>query len=183
MTVATGASEQQVQELGASPWDSQHREFDYDLDDIEGAIPGGLRGALYRIGPGRLDVDGHPLSHIFDGDGMVSRIDIGPEGVHYRNRYVRTKSFARTNETRRPAKGFSTQRIGGSLANALRFPENLANTSVLLHDDVLYALWEGGTTAPARRRDPADLWARILRWCVEAPRSVLRASEDPPRDR
>lgn len=80
MTVATGASEQQVQELGASPWDSQHREFDYDLDDIEGAIPGGLRGALYRIGPGRLDVDGHPLSHIFDGDGMVSRIDIGPEG-------------------------------------------------------------------------------------------------------
>lgn len=133
-----------MQELGASPWDSQHREFDYDLDDIEGAIPGGLRGALYRIGPGRLDVDGHPLSHIFDGDGMVSRIDIGPEGVHYRNRYVRTKSFARTNETRRPAKGFSTQRIGGSLANALRFPENLANTSVLLHDDVLYALWEGG---------------------------------------
>ncbi|MGX7722796.1 carotenoid oxygenase family protein [Rhodococcus sp. 5G237] len=144
MTVATGASEQQAQELGASPWDSQHREFDYDLDDVEGAIPEGLRGALYRIGPGRLDVDGHPLSHIFDGDGMVSRIDIGPEGVHYRNRYVRTKSFARTNETRRPAKGFSTQRIGGSLANALRFPENLANTSVLLHDDVLYALWEGG---------------------------------------
>lgn len=80
MTVATGASEQQAQELGASPWDSQHREFDYDLDDIEGAIPEGLRGALYRIGPGRLDVDGHPLSHIFDGDGMVSHIEIGPVG-------------------------------------------------------------------------------------------------------
>lgn len=144
MTVATGVSEQVVHELGGSPWDSQHREFDYDLRDIEGAIPEGLRGTLYRIGPGRLDIDGHPMSHIFDGDGMVSRIRIGPDGLHYRNRYVRTESFARTNETRRPAKGFSTQRIGGPLANALRFPDNLANTSVLLHGDTLYALWEGG---------------------------------------
>ncbi|MEU5841470.1 carotenoid oxygenase family protein [Rhodococcus sp. NPDC047139] len=144
MIVATGASERVVDELGGSPWDSQHREFDYELRDIEGVIPEELRGTLYRIGPGRLDLDGHPMSHIFDGDGMVSRIRIGPDGLHYRNRYVRTKAFERTNETRRPAKGFSTQRLGGPLANALRFPANLANTSVLLHDDELYALWEGG---------------------------------------
>lgn len=88
---------------------------------------------------GRLDIDGRPMSHIFDGDGMVSRIGIGPDDIHYRNRYVRTKSFAEANETRRPPKGFGTQRLGGPLSNAMRFPENLVDTSVLLHDDALCA--------------------------------------------
>lgn len=132
------------EDAGASPWDSQHHEFDYPAKVVEGRIPDGLRGLLYRIGPGRLDVDGHPMSHIFDGDGMVSRLAIDPEGVHYRNRYVRTASRERTNRTRRPAKGFGTQRLGGPLANILRFPENLSNTNVLLHEDALYSLWEGG---------------------------------------
>lgn len=129
---------------GHSPWDSQPREFDYRARVVEGRIPDGLRGTLYRIGPGRLDVDGHPMSHIFDGDGMVSRLELGPDGVHYRNRYVRTASYEKTNRTRRPAKGFGTQRLGGPLANALRFPENMANTNVLLHEGSLYSLWEGG---------------------------------------
>ena len=129
---------------GTSPWDSQPEEFDYAVGPTEGKIPEGLRGALYRIGPGRFEVGSHPIKHIFDGDGMVSRFDIGPDGVGYRNRYVRTESFARSNSTSRPPKGFSTQRAGGPLANALRFPENVANTNVLIHEDSLYALWEGG---------------------------------------
>ncbi|MHC3003271.1 carotenoid oxygenase family protein [Gordonia sp. GN26] len=129
---------------GESPWDSQHEEFDYEVDDIEGQIPSSLRGVLFRIGPGRFEIGGHPMTHIFDGDGMVSRFDISPDRIHYRNRYVRTRSFKRANETQLPPKGFNTQRVGGPLANALKFPENLSNTSVLVHDDVLYTLWEGG---------------------------------------
>lgn len=139
---------------GASPWDSQPREFDYRASVSEGRIPAGLRGVLYRIGPGRLDVNGHPMSHIFDGDGMVSRLEISGDGVHYRNRYVRTASREKSSRTGRPAKGFGTQRLGGALANALRFPENLANTNVLLHSDSLYSLWEGGRP---HRLDPQTL--------------------------
>ncbi|MCF8586875.1 carotenoid oxygenase family protein [Gordonia liuliyuniae] len=131
-------------DTGTSPWDSQPHEFDYHADLVDGAIPERLHGALYRIGPGRFEVGSHPVGHIFDGDGMVSKFDIGAGGVHFRNRYVRTKAFARANSTSRPPKGFGTQRVGGALANALRFPENLANTNVLVHDDSLYALWEGG---------------------------------------
>ncbi|UPW08908.1 carotenoid oxygenase family protein [Gordonia terrae] len=155
MTVAYSAENPaDTDTSGESPWDSQHREFDYTVRDVEGQIPAALRGALYRIGPGRLDVAGHPMSHIFDGDGMVSRVAIGPGGVHYRNRYVRTKSYAKSTATGKPPKGFSTQRLGGPLANAMRFPENMANTSVLVHDDVLYSLWEGGRP---HRMDPDTL--------------------------
>lgn len=139
MTVSPAESD-----TGASPWDSQPDEFDYHVTVTDGEIPEGLRGSLYRIGPGRFEIGPHPVGHIFDGDGMVSRFRIDETGVHYRNRYVRTKSFARSNSTGLPPKGFSTQRVGGAVANALRFPENMANTNVLVHDDSLYALWEGG---------------------------------------
>lgn len=131
-------------DLGASPWDSQHDEFDDDVRDMEGCIPDALRGVLYRIGPGRFEVGSHPIEHIFDGDGMVSRFDITSTGVRFRNRYVRTRSFERSSKTATPPRGFGTQRPGGALANALRFPENMANTNVLVHGESLYALWEGG---------------------------------------
>lgn len=149
MSVSINASEN-----GMSPWDSQHLKQDYEVGEIEGTIPDDLRGVLYRIGPGRLDIDGHPMGHIFDGDGMVSRFEIGPSGVRYRNRYVRTRAFRRTNETGKWPRGFATQRLGGPLANAMRFPENMANTNVLVHDDALYALWEGGKP---HRLDPLTL--------------------------
>ncbi|WP_026918648.1 carotenoid oxygenase family protein [Gordonia shandongensis] len=129
---------------GASPWDSQCAEFDYRVRDVCGQIPQSLRGVLYRIGPGRFEVGGHPVEHIFDGDGMVSRFEIGSTGVHYRNRYVRTRNYLRSSDDATPSRGFGTQRLGGAMANALRFPENMANTNVLVHENALYALWEGG---------------------------------------
>ncbi|MBY4574940.1 dioxygenase [Gordonia paraffinivorans] len=144
MVVSFGARTSTRETGGENPWDSQHEAFDYVVDEIEGRVPESLRGVLYRIGPGRFEVGGHPMTHIFDGDGMVSRLEISPDRIHYRNRYVRTKAFRRANETQSPPKGFNTQRVGGPLANVLRFPENLSNTSVLVHDDVLYTLWEGG---------------------------------------
>ena len=130
--------------IGSSPWDSQVQEFDYRVEDVEGRLLEGLAGVLHRIGPGRLDVGAHPVGHIFDGDGMVSRVEFGPDGVHFRSRYVRTKDYVKTTETGRPPRGFSTQRLGGALANALRFPANMSNTNVLVHERRLYSLWEGG---------------------------------------
>ena len=151
---ATGRSADAAVDVGRSPWDSQHVEFDYRVDDIEGTIPADLNGVLYRIGPGRLDVGGHPVDHIFDGDGMVSRIEIDSGGAHYRNRYVRTRAYARANRTARPPRGIGTQKVGGVPANALRGPANMSNTNVLLHNNKLYSLWEGGRP---HRLDPDTL--------------------------
>ncbi|WP_026343426.1 carotenoid oxygenase family protein [Nocardia sp. BMG111209] len=129
---------------GRSPWDSQPQEFGYRIDEVEGRLPEGLRGDLYRIGPGRFDVGAHPVAHIFDGDGMVSRLAIDENGVHFRNRYVRTREYRRTAAGGALGRGFGTQRAGGILANAFRPPANMSNTNVLVHDDNLYSLWEGG---------------------------------------
>ncbi|MDL9935206.1 carotenoid oxygenase family protein [Gordonia sp. ABSL1-1] len=144
MSVAEQSASTVADTGGASPWDSQPEEYDYTVDDIEGAVPDGLRGVLYRIGPGRFHVGGHPIGHIFDGDGMVSRIEFTDDSVTFRNRYVRTRSYLKANDTGCPPRGFGTQRAGGALANALRFPANMANTNVLVHAEKLYSLWEGG---------------------------------------
>ncbi|AYF75488.1 carotenoid oxygenase family protein [Nocardia yunnanensis] len=131
-------------------------EYDYDIDEFEGSIPADLRGSLYRNGPGKLDAGGQQLGHLFDGDGMISKFAITDGKVRYRNRFVRTKHYHRslTTTAGAPYRALGTLRPGGVLANALRFPANVANTGVVMHAGKLLALWEGG---PPTEIDPATL--------------------------
>src|SRR5947209_4618317 len=84
------------EDLPAHPWSAGFRslssEHDYDVDEIDGAPPPWLRGALFRNGSGRNDLNGNWFPHWFDGDGMISAIRFDRAGINYRNRYVRTKS-------------------------------------------------------------------------------------------
>ncbi|MCV6963353.1 carotenoid oxygenase family protein [Mycobacterium intermedium] len=116
-------------------------EHDYRVEEIEGTIPPELSGTLYRNGPGRWeDHTGRPLHHLFDGDGMLSAFAIRDGGVHYRNRYVRTRHYlGKTGTTH-----LGTAAPGGWRANIAKTPPNLANTNVVEHAGRLYALWEGG---------------------------------------
>lgn len=113
--------------------------------DIDGEVPTGLVGSLYRNGPGRLTL----ADHLFDGDGMVSKIRFEPDGtVEFQNRFVRTEKFAAETGADRPrVAGYGTRRAGGVVANALRRPtstSNAANTSVMFTAGRLLALWEAG---------------------------------------
>src|SRR5918997_6541130 len=65
-------------------------EHDYVVDEIEGRLPAGLVGTLYRNGPGKNEVGGKPYAHLFDGDGLLSQFAFDGKRVHYRNRFVRT---------------------------------------------------------------------------------------------
>ena len=126
-------------------FESLDSEHDYVIDELEGAIPQGLRGTLYRNGPARNDLGGKPFAHLFDGDGMLSQFTIEDGRVRYRNRFVRTEHYlAANNADRPPMRGFGNQLRGGVLGNAFRLPGNVANTSVTLHAGNLMALWEGG---------------------------------------
>ncbi len=120
---------------------------DYEVEQIEGELPAGLRGTLYRNGPGRNEIDGHPFGHLFDGDGMLSQFTFTGRGIHYRNRFVATTHYLGERSATTPRfRSFGSQRAGGPLGNAFRMgtPSNPANTSVVLHAGKLLALWEGG---------------------------------------
>jgi all-trans-8'-apo-beta-carotenal 15,15'-oxygenase len=141
------------------PWspgfESLADEFDYRVEEIQGAIPPLLRGTLFRNGSGRNALGNRWFPHWFDGDGMVCAIAFTDSGVHFRNRFVRTQSYLDESRTGRIMhRGFGKMRPGGALANAFRLPANVANISVVLHGGRFFALWEGG---PPTQLDPGDL--------------------------
>lgn len=121
-------------------------EVDVELRVAEGALPGDLRGVLYRNGPGKMEAFGTRYEHPFDGDGMVTRFAFDGVSVRYRNRYVRTDEYlAEERAGRMLYRSFGTNLPGGLRRNMLRLRfKNAANTSVVLHAGKLLALWEGG---------------------------------------
>jgi all-trans-8'-apo-beta-carotenal 15,15'-oxygenase len=138
-------------------YESQPNEYSYWVDDIEGEIPTDLKGTLFRNGPGLLDIQGTPVKHPFDGDGMISAFTFQNGRVHYRNRFVRTDGYVKEQEAGKFVyRGvFGTQKPGGWLNNAfdLRL-KNIANTNVIYWGNKLLALWEA---AEPHRLDPASL--------------------------
>ncbi|MCB2098609.1 MAG: carotenoid oxygenase family protein, partial [Parvularculaceae bacterium] len=61
----------------------------------EGEIPAGLRGSLYRNGPGLFERGASSIHHLLDGDGLVQRLSFSDEGVRYQNKFVRTEKYER----------------------------------------------------------------------------------------
>ncbi|MGB3616175.1 MAG: carotenoid oxygenase family protein [Elainellaceae cyanobacterium] len=112
---------------------------------LEGYIPSGLRGTLYRNGPGRLQRSEAQVGHWFDGDGAVLAVSFADDAASATYRYVRTSQFA----TEELADKFIYSGYGmtapGPLWKRWTTPlKNAANTSVLALGDRLLALWEGG---------------------------------------
>ena len=131
-------------------------EVDVSLPVVEGTVPAGLRGVLFRNGPGRMELYGQRYEHPFDGDGHLNRFEISDTGIHYRNRYVRTREFLEEEAARKILyRNFGTNIPGGFHKNLLRMRfKNAANTSVVMHAGRLHALWEGGWP---HRIDPVTL--------------------------
>lgn len=132
-------------EVIAQAYAPVREELDVTLD-VSGRWPTALEGALYRNGPGSLEMGPDRYTHPFDGDGMVARFELRDGRVHYRNRFVETRE--RADELRHGRirhRAFGTRIPGGLRRNALRMRfKNAANTNVIWHGGRLLALWEGG---------------------------------------
>ncbi|MGK7885479.1 MAG: carotenoid oxygenase family protein [Crocosphaera sp.] len=139
-------------------YQSQPNEYEYFIEEIEGKIPEQLQGTLFRNGPGLLDVQGTPLQHPFDGDGMVCAISFLPNGkVHFRNRFVRTEGYVQEQKAGKMIyRGvFGTQKPGGWINNIFDLKvKNIANTNIIYWGKKLLALWEA---AEPYRLDPKTL--------------------------
>ena len=128
-------------------YESQTKEHDYWIDDIEGEIPEDLNGTFFRNGPGLLDINGQSIAHPFDGDGMVCAISFKNRRAYFRNRFVRTEGYVAEKAAGKILYrgAFGTQKPGGWLANIFDLKnKNIANTGILYWGDKLLALWEGG---------------------------------------
>lgn len=115
-----------------------------NLEILEGAIPEGLRGTLYRNGPGRLERGGVRVGHWFDGDGAILAVHFREEGATGVYRYVQTEGYCAEGEADR----FLYSNYGMTAPKPLwkrwgQSPKHSANTSVLALPDKLLALWEG----------------------------------------
>jgi len=149
-------------ERATPPWqrgfESLREEWSYAIEEVDGRVPDGLRGTLYRNGPVTYEAGGQPFGHWFDGDGMLSAVTFANGRAYYRNRFVRTQAYLDEQAAGKVLyRGYGTQRPGGALANAFRFPQNRANTSVVFHGGRLLALWEGGLPYALDPRDLATL--------------------------
>ena len=130
------------------------------LTTLNGRLPPGLAGVLWRNGPAEHERFGHRYRHWFDGDGMVQAFAFADGSARHRARILDTpKRRGETRAGKRIVPAFGTPGTGPLLG-----PDdmNAANTSILAHSGRLMALWEGGS---ALEVDPETLAAgRFAVW-------------------
>ena len=133
---------------------SLREELDYE-PHVEGALPAGLEGRLYRNGPGLFERSGYRKQHLLDGDGMLQCFDFSSTGVRYRNRFVRTEKFI-AEETAGTFiyPTWTTRAPGGTVANFGGHIKSQAGVTTLVKDGRLLALDE---VIPPYVLDPATL--------------------------
>lgn len=130
------------------------RERGFELLDIEGRIPEGLQGTLYRIGPGRFDIAGAPYAHPFDGDGVITALRIADGAAFGAARTVRTPELAEEERAGRILYGDAAPWLRRMKTTHGGKGKLTPNTSVLPWQGRLLALNEGGGPVEV---SPADL--------------------------
>jgi all-trans-8'-apo-beta-carotenal 15,15'-oxygenase len=120
------------------------------LPILSGAIPAGLKGSLYRVGPARFERGGERIAHWFDGDGAVLGVQFHDSGAIGTYRFVETTGYLAEEKAGKFLLGGYGRRERWRHSGS----KNAANTSVLALEDRLWALWEGGHPY---RLDPTTL--------------------------
>lgn len=132
---------------------------------VQGALPAGLRGVLYRNGPNPQFEPRDDNHHWFVGDGMIHAFAIEDGRISYRNRWVRTNKW-----TVEHAAGHALFGTWGnpftSDPSVIGTDGGVANTNIVHHAGRMLALEEAHapfeveqrTLAP---RGPYDLGGRV----------------------
>ena len=140
---------------------------------LQGRLPPGLKGTLYRNGPAGLERAGVRYQHWFDGDGMVQAFRIDDGGITHQGRKVHTKKYLEE----RAAGRFLYGGAGSYVPRAKRARDNdvtnPANISVVPYDGRLLALWEAGSP---HALDPKTLATeRAISWSAQTARMPFSA--------
>jgi all-trans-8'-apo-beta-carotenal 15,15'-oxygenase len=117
------------------------------LVDLEGKLPPGLRGTLFRNGPARFERGGERVPHWFDGDGAILRVGFDGAGSgKVDHRFIRGQGYVEDEAAGRfvrPVYGYMPE--GTPVTRAVGGAKNPANTSIVAFGDRLLALYEGAS--------------------------------------
>lgn len=114
---------------------------------VDGEIPAGLKGTLWRNGPGQFELFERPYSHWFDADGLATAVRIDGGRAELACQIVECPALA---QERAAGKALFSSgqtkaawwRMVGGRGKAVR------NINMLAHDEQMYALAEGGLPIP-----------------------------------
>eukprot|EP00179_Madagascaria_erythrocladioides_P021274 CAMPEP_0198336384 /NCGR_PEP_ID=MMETSP1450-20131203/20966_1 /TAXON_ID=753684 ORGANISM="Madagascaria erythrocladiodes, Strain CCMP3234" /NCGR_SAMPLE_ID=MMETSP1450 /ASSEMBLY_ACC=CAM_ASM_001115 /LENGTH=534 /DNA_ID=CAMNT_0044041123 /DNA_START=56 /DNA_END=1660 /DNA_ORIENTATION=+ len=133
-------------------------DWNYEITDIEGEIPAGLSGVMYRNGGGNAEIGEDPIrAPSFDGDGLVTAVRFAEDGkVYFRSKYVDTEGrLAEQKAGKMLFRSVVGNKPGGWTANFLDLAvKNTANINCMYFGDRLWALYDGGLP---HRLDPHSL--------------------------
>ncbi len=109
---------------------------------LEGKVPEGLEGALYRTGPATSGRFGRPYVHMFEGDGAIAAIRFDKGEVRGAARMLRNRGYVEEERAGKPL----YQSAATPLERIKRVIEgkqkNTGNTAVMHWNGTLYALME-----------------------------------------
>ncbi len=111
------------------------------LELIQGEIPEGLQGALFKVGPDRQYPSGRGDDIFIDGEGMIHMFRFRNNQVDYANRWVRTARYERQKAAQRSLFGRYRNRYTNDPSVA-GVHMGTGNTTAMFHAGRLYALKE-----------------------------------------
>ncbi|MEO8700277.1 MAG: carotenoid oxygenase family protein [Kofleriaceae bacterium] len=133
------------------------REHGFEPLEIEGTLPGELRGTVFRNGPGQFEQFGRRYSHPFEADGAVTAVRFEGGKALGASKLTATAGLADERAAGKMLYGFSVPWLT-RITNGLRGrSKNTANTSVVMWQGRLFALMEAGKPTELDPRDLATL--------------------------
>lgn len=121
---------------------------------LEGALPNDLKGVFYRNGPGKHERGDIRYQHLFEGDGMVQRFEIGNGEIHHFGRFLETKKYVEEEHAGEFLYAGPETKFKEKKASLNSDTVNVANINTLPVGNDLWALWEAGS---ASKIDPDTL--------------------------
>lgn len=124
------------------------RAHGFEALEVEGTIPEGLAGTLYRVGPGIFERFGARVSHPFEADGVISAVRIDgsdPQaGARGAAQVIQSTGYQEEQAAGRRLYGSGAARLRRLRNNFTQRSKNTSNTSAWIWNQQLFALMEGG---------------------------------------
>jgi all-trans-8'-apo-beta-carotenal 15,15'-oxygenase len=133
------------------------REHGFEPLTVEGRLPPGLRGTLYRNGPAKFGQFGKRYSHPFEADGGVTAVRIADGKAMGTSRVTRSAGLVEEHAAGKPLYGTAAPWLGRVVRGLRGRSKNTANTSVVMWQGRLFALMEGGKPTELDPRDLATI--------------------------